>query len=314
MTTLIDPAGRCISKLRVSLTEACNFRCFYCMPNAPKFAPLKDLLQAEELLSICAALVECGIRQIRLTGGEPTLRQDLVEITRGLSRLPIERLGMTSNGLRLAALLPELAAVGLKNLNLSLDSLDAGVFREITGSSGHAEVLEALGTAKSLGLEVKLNVVLFRGINSQELPAFARFARDEGVTVRFLELMKIGPRHEENQRLFISAAEQIEALRLAGLVLKPLPGAVDATAFEYELEGGGRIGFIASESRPFCSGCSRLRLSAKGRLRACLMKDDGLELRGRSASEYPRLLSQVMALKPVERLDHVDQPMVQIGG
>ena len=314
MRVLIDPAGRRIRKLRISLTDACQFRCFYCMPQAPRFLPHRELLPPAELLAIVGNLVDQGIDELRLTGGEPTVRPELLEIVRGLAALPVRRLGMTSNAARLAGLLPALKEAGLTNLNISMDSLRPEVFARVTGSRTHRDVVEAIRSAREMGFEVKVNAVLFRGLNDAEAPAFLRFAEEEGVPVRFLELMRIGPHHESQRGLFISAGEVIQGLREAGELLEPLPGPPDTTAFEYRTAGGGRVGFIASESRPFCAGCSRLRLSATGELRACLMKTDSLSLRGLPVVDYPEVLSRVMALKPLDRVDHVDQPMVQIGG
>jgi cyclic pyranopterin phosphate synthase len=165
-----------------------------------------------------------------------------------------------------------------------------------------------------MGFEVKLNAVLFRGLNHGEAVDFLRFAENEGIPVRFLELMRIGPAHREQRSLFISSGEVIQALRDAGERLRPLPGPPDATAFEYATEGGGRVGFIASESQPFCAGCSRLRLSATGFLRGCLMQEDGLSLRGLPLSAYPSALDEVMGRKPLHRLPHTEQLMNRIGG
>jgi cyclic pyranopterin phosphate synthase len=314
MKRLIDPAGRHIRKLRVSLTEACNFRCFYCMPQHPVFAPASELLPPDRLIELCRLLVDEGLEEIRITGGEPTLRPELLEIVSGLAALPLKRLGMTSNALRLGPMLGELKARGLQNLNISLDSLNAATFERVTGSKAFDAVMRSILEARDTGFEVKLNAVVFRGLNSHELGDFAAFADREHIPVRFLELMKIGPRHDENQQHYMSAAEMIDQLRQSELELTPLPSPVDATAFEFQLKGGGRIGFIASESQPFCGGCSRLRLSAKGMLRACLMKEDGIDIRHVSPHELPGIVQQVMGMKPLTRIDHVDQPMVQIGG
>ncbi len=314
MKLLMDPAGRRIRKLRVSLTDACQFRCFYCMPSAPRFLPHRELLTPTELLAIVANLVELGIDQVRLTGGEPTVRPELLEVVDGLGRLPLERLGMTSNGARLEPLLPALKAAGLTSLNISLDSLRPEIFARVTGGRTHEGVLHAVRTARDLGFDVKLNSVLFRGLNDHECQDFLRFAEAEQIPVRFLELMRIGPAHAEQRGLFISAAEVIAGLRQAGEQLEPLPGPPDSTSFEYRTASGGRVGFIASESQPFCSGCSRLRLTATGQLRACLMRAEGPGLRGLPREAYPELLAQVLADKPLDRLSHTEQIMTQIGG
>ncbi|MDP2360476.1 MAG: GTP 3',8-cyclase MoaA [bacterium] len=311
---LLDPAGRRIRKLRVSLTDACQFRCFYCLPATPRFLPHQRLLPAAELIELVGRLAELGIDELRLTGGEPTLRPELLEIVRGLARLPIAKLGMTTNAQRLEPLLPALRGAGLHGVNISLDSLRPETFARITGGRQPAQVLAAARAARDQGLQVKLNVVLFRGLNDGEVPDFLRLAEAEGVTVRFLELMRIGVASQRQPALFIPADEVIATLRAAGERLTPLPGPPDATSFDYATAGGGRIGFIASESRPFCAGCSRLRLSATGFLRACLMSGDGLDLRGLPPAELLAALARVLAMRPLDRIAQVDEVMARIGG
>lgn len=314
MTPLIDAHGRRIRKLRISLTESCNFACFHCMKDSPAEVACSDWVAPAELERWTRRLAAWGVNQVRLTGGEPTLRPELLEIVQRLGRLRLRRLGLTSNGLLLAPMLPALAAAGLGNLNLSLNSLDPAAFARITGSPEHGAVLRTLETARGLGMEVKLNVVLFRGLNDHEAPDFVRLAEREGVAVRFLELMRIGPDHEANRSYFVPAAETLALLRGAGVRLRRRPAPSDATAVAYRSGGGGRIGFIASESQPFCAGCSRLRLSAAGVLRACLMRDEGLSLKGLTAAEWPEALSRVLAWKPLDRPAHTERPMVRIGG
>ncbi len=314
MPLLLDPAGRRMRKLRLSLTDACQLRCFYCLPHTPRFLPHRDLLTPAELLPMVGRLVELGLDQVRITGGEPTVRPELLDIVRGLGRLPLERLGMTTNALRLEALLPALWRAGLRNVNISLDSLREEVYARITGGRRPEDVLRAALKARDMGFEVKLNTVLFRGLNQDEVVDFLRFSEREAIPVRFLELMRIGPAHREQRSLFIAASEVIEALRHAGETLRPLPGPPDATAFEYATAAGARVGFIASESQPFCAGCSRLRLSATGFLRACLMQEDGLALGGLPLEDYPAALRSVMARKPLDRLPHTEQLMNRIGG
>lgn len=314
MKTLIDPAGRRIRKLRLSLTDACDMRCFYCMPEEMRFLPHERLLEPAEIERICRLLAAQGVEELRLTGGEPTLRPEFGEIVDRLGALPFRRHALTSNGRRLAAHFDRLWNAGFRDINLSLDSLDAAVFARITRSDSFAVVRDAALEASARGFAVKINAVLFRGINDGEVPAFVRFSAEHGIPVRFLELMRIGPDHERNREYFVSAAEIVERLKSAGVELSPLAAAVDATAFEYSTPDGARIGFIASESQPFCGGCSRLRLTATGELRACLLKPDGVPLKGVAEDRLPALLDRVLALKPVERLRHTDEAMIRIGG
>lgn len=299
-------------KLRVQLTDACNFRCFYCMPEGTRFLPPADLLSPVELLAICEALQAMGLEEIRVTGGEPTVRADFDAIMSGLARIPWRKFGLTSNGYLLGPKLEMLRDLGCRHLNISLDSLSEDSFRSITRSSHFQAVKSAILTARDMGFPVKVNTIVFRGINDQELPDFARFAEAEGVEVRFLELMKVGPASQEHVRQFLPAAEMLRALEPFGL--EPVSAEADSTSRLYRTARGGRLGIIASETLPFCGACSRLRLSATGKLRSCLFSDTGVSLKGRDVLDYPEILREVMALKPEGRLPRILQPMNQIGG
>lgn len=310
---LVDAHGRRMRKLRVSITEACNLRCRYCMPVHAAFAGAGELLPATEVVSSCRSLVELGVDQIRLTGGEPTLRPDFAEIVRGIGRLPVESLGLTTNGLLLERYAPLLADAGFQGANVSLDSLDAERFREIARGGSLAGVLSGIEAARKAGLRVKINVVVMRGWNLDELPAFHDFAVEQGLEVRFLELMKIGEALPFFRERFVPASEMLRLLETRS-PLREVPVASDSTSFVRVSEAGARLGFIASESRPFCSGCSRLRLSAKGVLRACLMKEDGISVRGVSPADLPDLVRTVVAMKPMDRIAELPQAMHAIGG
>lgn len=310
---LIDEHGRKMRKLRVSLLEVCNFRCFYCMPAGVRFAANPDNLSPTELHTICQALVSAGISQIRVTGGEPTLRKDFRAVISALSSLTLEKLGMTSNGFLLEAHLPFLKAMGCHYLNISLDSLQADNFNRMTRSLGFEKVMGSILKARDLGFQLKLNTVIMRGENEHELLDFVRFSEATGIEVRFLELMKIGLARQLQAEAFISAEEQISRIQSA-FSLSPLQVEKDATAFSFQTQGGGKIGFIASESRPFCGHCSRLRLSHDGKLRACLMLNQGQSLRNLSPSELLNLTQQVMKLKPFQRRESVAENMYSIGG
>jgi GTP 3',8-cyclase len=310
---LTDGYGRVIRKLRVSLVEACNFRCFYCMPDQPKFAPFSALLSAGEIIETCAELNRLGISQVRLTGGEPTLRRDFRDVVQGLSALPLEKLGLTTNGLLLDEHLDFLADTACRSINISLDSLRQDRFEAITRSPHFGTVRRNIIAASERGFRVKVNVVVARGTNDDELLDFVEFSAAHGVPVRFLELMRIGPRHRDFEQLFVSADEMIDVLR-ARCSLRPVPVENDSTSFVYRTENGAEVGFIASESKPFCASCSRLRLSATGHLRACLMSERGLSVRGLPAHRLKQVVAAVMAMKPDGRLPHVEQAMYQIGG
>ncbi len=310
---LHDDQGRHIHKVRVQLTDACNFRCFYCMPENMNFQPANTLLSSSEFFSICSILNQLGIDELRVTGGEPTLRTDFPEIIQKLSRIPWKKFGLTTNGFLLQKHLPLLKELGCQNLNISMDSLQANKFNRFTRRQHFNEVIESIFAAKNMGFEVKVNAVIFRGINDDEILDFVKFSAENDLEVRFLELMKIGPAYENHPERFISAQEMIDSIEnLHELIAIPMPR--DSTSFNFTNLNGARIGFIASESQPFCGGCSRLRLTATGKLRACLFSEEGLNLRNLDPLDYLETLHRVMALKPSGRIHHIDQPMNQIGG
>jgi cyclic pyranopterin phosphate synthase len=311
--SLIDAHGRRLRKLRVQLTDACNFRCFYCMPEGTRFQPAEHLLSPDEIGDIGGALATLGIEEARVTGGEPTVRPEFDAIMARLAGIGWKKFGLTTNGYLLSGKLPLLKELGCRHLNVSLDSLDEERFRAITGSGYFRKVHAAILQAKSMGFEVKINAIVFRGINDDELSAFARFSAEHGIEVRFLELMRVGPAIGGHGARFIPAGEMIGRLRESEEML-PVDSAPDSTSFGFRTARGGRLGFIASESQPFCGSCSRLRLSATGKLRSCLFSDTGVELRGRDRLDYPEILREVMALKPAGRLPRIPQPMNQIGG
>ena len=213
MKKLIDPHGRHIHKLRLALLDACNFRCIYCMPQNPKFLPSKDLLKREEIKYLVNYLVNLGIDEVRLTGGEPTLRSDFCSIVEDLSKLNLKKLGFTSNGIFLKRILPMLSKTNCKHINLSLDSLEEDTFLKMTGSKNLQTVLDSLFKAKELGFNLKINAVLMKGINDHGIEKFVEFSGKYHIEVRFLELMKIGPARDKFNLHFISADEIISRLK-----------------------------------------------------------------------------------------------------
>ncbi|MCA9400246.1 MAG: radical SAM protein [Candidatus Omnitrophica bacterium] len=302
-----------MKKLRVQLTDACNFRCFYCMPDGVMFTPNSELLTPVEYERICGHLVKCGVEEFRLSGGEPTLRADFLDIVYKLSALPVQKMGLTTNAYRLDGLLDDLKKSKCHHINISLDSLNDKTFEKITRSKLFSRVYDSVLMAKSLDFEVKVNVVLMKGVNDHEVFDFIDFSSRIGIEVRFLELMKIGPFKTQQRNLFISAQEimdRIESYHQLNPIFKPS----DSTSFNFTTSSGAKIGFIASESQPFCSGCSRLRLSAKGHLRACIMSEAGVNIRNLQENELSEVIERVVAMKPTYRIDHIEQPMVQIGG
>ena len=311
---LLDDHGRIMRKLRVSLTDACNYRCFYCMEENPVFTAPSKLLSPEEIENICRELVSLGLEEIRITGGEPTLRPEFMEIVQRLSALPVKTLAVTTNGHHLEKLLPQLKTTNLTKINISVDSLDEGKFHTITRGGDLRKVLSSLFKARDMGFEIKLNAIIFRGINDEEVVDFARFSADENIEVRFLEYMKIGPGITDFDTRFVPAREMRARLEAAYGSLIPVSAPRDSTSKIYSTSQGARIGIIASESEPFCSDCSRLRLSATGTLRPCIMMNTGVSLRNVAHEDFPAIVSKVVSWKPEGRLPEIAQGMYQIGG
>lgn len=310
---LQDQYGREMKKLRVSLIDACNFRCTYCMPESAMFAKDHDLLSPLEIKAIVKELVQYGIEEVRLTGGEPTLRHDLVSIANELSDIGLKKLSMTTNASQLDKFLYPLRETSLSHLNISLDSLDPLRFKQITKKDNFKIVLDSILKAKDLGFSVKINTVIMKNYNLNEIEQFIEFSKKNDIEVRFLELIKIGVAIDFFDEEFIPASNIIFDLRKK-YKLKPVEVEKDSTSFKFLIDEKIKIGFIASESMAFCQNCSRLRLDSKGRLRACLMKEESVDLRNNSVLAYPRLLEEIIAMKPYERIEKLSQPMYQIGG
>ena len=310
---LKDFHGRHIHKLRLSLLDACNFRCIYCMPQNPRFMPSKFLLDRGEIAGITKILASLGIDEIRVTGGEPSLRPEFLQIVEDLSQLNLKKLGLTSNGFNLYKFLPALKNTECQHINFSLDGLSSKVFQKMTGSDTLKGVLKSLFVAKELDFKVKINAVVMRGFNDGEVENFVEFSARHGIEVRFLELMRIGVARQNFEKHFVSAGEIISRLK-ERWSLTLADSAPDSTSFSYYLNNGAHIGFIASESRPFCGNCSRLRLSANGVLHPCLMVDSGVSLKGQTREKMEQLLLRIMDQKPTGRIFDVERPMNQIGG
>lgn len=310
---MTDPHGRRLRKLRLSLTRACNYRCLYCMPANLPNPSREGLLEAREIRSLVGTLVDLGIETVRVTGGEPLLRPDFDAVAEALSDLPVP-LSLTTNGQFLSRHARHLAACGFRGVNVSLDSLDPDTFRRLTRGGDLSRVLSGIDAALAEGLEVKVNCVVLRGLNDGELADFHDLGRNLGIEVRFLELMKVGPGRELFGKHFLSAEAILETLEAAIGPMAEVSVAPDSTSFVKESLAGVRLGFIASESRPFCGSCSRLRLSAEGTLHPCLFKEDGIDLRGASPDEIRERVRTVAALKPTGRMASVARAMHELGG
>ena len=309
----VDPHGRPLRKLRISLTEACNFRCLYCMESNQPDPPSSGLLPPPEIRRLAGILVDLGLEAIRLTGGEPTVRREFGEISRSFADLAVDK-GLTTNGYRLAEALPDLVAGGFRSVNVSLDSLEPGNFRRIARAGNLEAVLDGIRASRESGLRVKINCVVMKGVNDHEIPAFHDFAATTGIEVRFLEMMRIGPARAMNAEHFLSTAGIVATLEAHAGLLDDLPATVDSTVFRKRSRAGAFLGFMGSESDGFCGTCSRLRLSARGILHPCLFREDGVDLRGASESEIRDRVRAVAPLKPMVRIHEIERPMHRIGG
>jgi cyclic pyranopterin phosphate synthase len=279
---LIDPYGRVHTDLRISVTDRCNLRCTYCMTDdAMTFLPSGELLEVEEIVRLATVAKRLGVTSVRLTGGEPLVRKEIVGIVAALSAIGFDDLSMTTNGTSLARMALPLADAGLVRVNISCDSLRPEIFAGIRRRASLGPVLEAMGVAESAGLgPVKVNVVLVPGKNDGEILDFARLARETGRIVRFIEFMPLDAAGRWRQDLVVSGRRVLDEI---GAVY-PLEAVGDpndpAPASRYRFtDGHGEIGVISSVTEPFCGTCNRLRLMADGAIRNCLFSDDELSLR-----------------------------------
>ncbi len=277
---LVDGFGRVHRDLRISVTDRCNFRCTYCMPEeGMTWLPRDEVLTFEELGRVARVLVERhGIDAIRLTGGEPTVRAHLPTLVAKLAVLPVD-LALTTNGATLATVAPGLAGAGLRRVNVSLDSLRPERFAALTRRDQLQDVLDGIDAAVAAGLHpVKVNVVVVRGVNDDEIVDLARYGRDRGVTVRFIEWMPLEADGSWTNDQVVTQAEILQRIAAVFPLEAVQRGSEPAERFRY-LDGGGEVGVIPSVTRPFCEQCDRIRLTADGQLRSCLFALEDHDLR-----------------------------------
>ncbi len=278
---LTDSFGRVHSNLRVSVTDRCNLRCTYCMPEDVTFRDRSELLTFEEIAAFVRVAATLGVNKVRLTGGEPLMRKQLHELVRRLVAIPgITDVGLTTNGILLAEQADALFDAGLRRLNVSLDTLDPGRFRELTRRDGLEKVLAGLAAAKRAGFApIKLNAVAIRGFAEHDVVPLARYCRDHGFELRFIEYMPIGAEAWEREKVFF-ASEILDLIGREVGELVPANHDPSAPALDYAYrDGGGTVGVIASISRPFCRSCNRIRLTADGKLRNCLFALDETDVK-----------------------------------
>jgi GTP 3',8-cyclase len=280
---LVDPFGRAITYLRVSVTDRCDFRCVYCMAEDMTFLPKRDLLTLEELDRVCTAFVEKGVRKLRITGGEPLVRRDIMSLFRSLSRHlasnALDELTVTTNGSQLARYAAELAGCGVRRVNVSLDTLDPELFRRITRWGDLSKVMAGIDAAQAAGLHAKINAVALKGVNEDEIPTLIEWAHGRGADLTLIEVMPLGD--IEPQRIDQFLPLSLVRARLAErYTLEDLDDRTGGPARYVRVkETGGRLGFITPLTHNFCESCNRVRLTCTGTLYMCLGQEDAADLR-----------------------------------
>jgi cyclic pyranopterin phosphate synthase len=280
---LVDPFGRRVSYVRVSVTDRCNFRCVYCMSEDMNFLPKRDVLSLEELDRLCSAFVRLGTRKLRVTGGEPLARRGVMTLFRALSRHlaagALEELTLTTNGSQLASYAAELADCGVERVNVSLDTRDPAKFRAVTRWGDFDKVMGGIEAARAAGLKVKLNAVALKGFNDEEAPALVAWAHGRGFDLTFIEVMPLGAVASERFDQFLPLTE-LRAAFEERFTLTPSPYSSGGPARYFDVEEtGGRLGFITPLTHNFCESCNRVRVTCTGRLYLCLGHEDAADLR-----------------------------------
>ncbi len=294
--TMTDPFGRDITYLRVSVTDRCDFRCTYCMSEHMTFLPKKELLTLEELDRLCSVFIDKGVKKLRLTGGEPLVRKNIMhlvgQIGRHLKTGALEELTLTTNGSQLTKHAKALYEHGVRRINVSLDTLDAGKFREITRWGDLARVLDGIKAAQDAGLKIKINAVALKDFNDAELPEMLRWAHGQGMDMTVIETMPMGEIEEDRTDRYLPLS-MLRADLSRQFTLEDIPFKTGGPARYVEVkETGGRLGFITPMTHNFCESCNRVRLTCTGTLYMCLGQDDAADLRGPlRASEGNELVS-----------------------
>lgn len=280
---MTDPFGRDVTYLRVSVTDRCDFRCTYCMSEDMTFLPRKDLLSLEELDRLCSAFVHKGVKRIRLTGGEPLVRKNIMGLVRSLSRHletgALEEITISTNGSQLVKYATELADCGVKRVNVSLDTLSTNKFHDITRRGRLGQVMEGIDAAKKAGLAIKINMVALNGFNDHEIIPMMKWAHGEGMDLTMIETMPMGEIDGDRNELYLPLSKVRETLRET-YTLSDIPYKTGGPARYMEVaETGGRLGFITPLTHNFCESCNRVRLTCTGTLYMCLGQDDAADLR-----------------------------------
>ena len=324
----LDRFGRNINYLRISLTDKCNLRCVYCMPEDMTFRPRAELLQDDEIYRLVSLFTQLGFHKFRFTGGEPTVRANIVEIIEQVANIPgVKTVAMTTNGLMLDKLAHPLAKAGLQRVNISIDTIDPDKFKKLTRWGDVQDVWAGIHAAQEAGLGIKLNAVVVRNYNdTTDVVDLARLTQHQPWQVRFIEMMPFGGVSDFQQAGIVSEAELIETIETA---LGPLTlindGQLDGEARLYQFpEAPGTLGFISSVTQPFCASCTRARLTADGRLRLCLLREKEINLlaplrQGASNSELLDMIREAIWWKPwghglAQEVIPLNRVMSEIGG
>lgn len=280
---MIDPFGRAVTYLRVSVTDRCDFRCTYCMAENMTFLPKKDLLTLEELDQLCSAFIAKGVRKLRLTGGEPLVRKNIMFLVRSLARHlesgALDELTLTTNGSQLARFADELAACGVRRINVSLDTLDPDKFHAITRWGDLGKVMEGIAAAQRAGIRVKLNAVALKDFNEHEIPDLLRYAHANGMDLTLIETMPMGETDEDRTDQYLPLSTVRERLS-QNFTMTDIPLSTGGPARYVDVaETGGRLGFITPLTHNFCESCNRVRVTCTGTLYMCLGQNDAADLR-----------------------------------
>jgi cyclic pyranopterin phosphate synthase len=298
---MVDPFGRRITYIRVSVTDRCDFRCIYCMSEDMHFLPKADILTLEELERVCGAFVRRGVRKIRLTGGEPLVRRNIMSLVRGLSRHlgtgALDELTLTTNGSQLSKYAGELAECGVRRINVSLDTLDAAKFQRITRWGRFEQVLGGIAAAKAAGLKIKVNAVALRGVNEDEVDDLVSWCGEQGFDLTFIETMPMGDIDGYRVDQYLPLTEVRRRLERRWTLTDIEYRSGGPARYVEVAETGRRIGFITPMSHNFCESCNRVRLTCTGTLYMCLGQEDSADLRAplRASSDDDLLLAAIDA-------------------
>ena len=329
---LVDTFGRTISYLRLSVTDRCDLRCTYCMPERMTFLPKRDVLSLEELYALATGFIARGVTKIRITGGEPLVRRDIVDLFTALGRHldggGLQELTLTTNATQLAGHAEALYKAGVRRVNISLDTLDRAMFERLTRRDALPQVLQGIAAAKEAGLRVKLNAVALKGVNEEELPDLIAWAHGEGHDATLIEVMPLGDVEEERLDQYLPLSDVRKRLEDRWTLTDNAHQSGGPACYVDVAETGGRLGFITPHTSNFCDGCNRLRVTATGQLYPCLGGGERVDLRSALRSDDPQgqlaaALDKTMLIKPERhhfRMDkrgaapHLPRHMSMTGG